>query len=273
MSDCIPMPPTFARLDDWLGVWSMEPFAAQALLAAVQTIDWPAHLSRAQAMPRVEGVAETVEANGKRVAVVTIAGTMMKSRSSTGGTSTIDARRQVRAAAADDQVGGILLRIDSPGGTVAGTDALASEVRAARRSKPVFAQVEDVGASAAYWVASQAAKVYAGTPTALVGSIGTLMVVRKESAGGLAVFRSGPHKGAGVDGELTEDQAAHLQSLVDGWQAEFSRAVAAGRRLDEARMGEVATGAAWLAGRAKELGLIDGVQPVERTLDQLSRTR
>ena len=271
--------PTLPRLSDWLGLWAIELTHAQALLRAVGEIDWPSHLlafdeDRETRRPVAADVFERVEAKGKNLAVVSLTGPLMKSRSSSGGgTSTVAARRQIRAAARDGDVSGILLRIDSPGGTVAGTDLLAREVMEARRSKPVVAQIEDVGASAAYWVASQAGRVYASTPTAMVGSIGTYMAVEKRAAGELVVFRSGPHKGAGIDGEITEEQAAHLQGVVDGLQQQFSEAVASGRRLKSEQVAEVATGATWLAGQALALRLIDGVQSVEQTLEQLASMR
>lgn len=269
--------PLLPRLSDWLGVWAIELTYAQSLLTAVHGIDWPSHLAAVGDPDARRVVAsdtfEVVEAKGKNLAVVSLVGTMLKSRSSMGGgTSTVAARRQVRAAARDQDVSGILLRIDSPGGTVAGTDMLAAEVREARKAKPVVAQIEDVGASAAYWVASQAGRVYASTQTALVGSIGTLLTVDKRP-GGLAVFRSGPHKGAGLDGEITEAQAAHLQAMVDALQEQFSAAVALGRRFTAEQVAEVATGATWVAGQAQKLRLIDGLQSVEQTLDQLAAMR
>lgn len=274
--------PLLPRLSDWLGLWAIEPSYAQSLLRAVCEIDWPSHLRAfddddadlAARRTVAADVFEKVTAKGKNLAVVSLAGPLMKSRTSTGGgTSTVAARRQIRAAARDEDVSGILLRIDSPGGTVAGTDLLAREVMEARRSKPVVAQIEDVGASAAYWVASQAWRTFASTPTAMVGSIGTYMAVEKRAAGELVVFRSGPHKGAGLDGEITEQQASHLQSIVDGLQQQFNEAVGKGRRLSAEQIAEVATGATWLAGQAASLKLIDGIQSVEQTLDLLASMR
>lgn len=259
------------RLDDWLGVWAMDQTQATALLAVLRGMNWPTHFAAVNARSApTDGDIRTVEVRGKQLAVIPLAGTLMKHQSSTGGTSTVEVRRKIRAAAGNSEIAGILLQIDSPGGTVAGTDALANEIRQARKAKPVVAQIEDLGASAAYWVASQAAKVYASTATALVGSVGTLLTVSKGAPGEVAVFRSGPHKGAGLDGEITEEQSAHLQSLVDGLQAEFSRAVAEGRGMTAGQVAEVASGAIWTADRAKKLGLLDGVQPIERTLSMLA---
>jgi signal peptide peptidase SppA len=263
------------RLDDWFGVWAIELTRGTNLLAFVRDLDWPEHLARATQAPQPQAAAdsfERVEVSGKTLAVIPLVGTLMKSRSSTGGTSTVDSRRKVRAAARDPEISGILLRVDSPGGTVAGTDALASEVAQARQYKPVLAQIEDVGASAAYWVASQASLVYASSATTLVGSIGTLYTVQRDGEV-LGVFASGPLKAPGLDGTITEEQAAYLQGLVNDLQTQFSAAVTTGRRLAEEQIAAASSGAIWVASKAQDLRLIDGVQSLEKTLFQLASMR
>lgn len=269
--------PEFPRLHDWLGVWLLESTAAQTLYHAVQRIDWVAHL-RADP-PKLEPLAELVEAkNGKTVAVVNISGTLMKGRSSLGGTSTVQARRDVRNAANDPNVSAILLNIDSPGGTVAGLDDLAADVRAAGRAKPVWAQADDLMASAAYWVGSQAERIYANAPTALIGSIGTYLTVYdvSEAAARDGVkalhFSTGPLKGAGAQGTaVTPEQQAYFKGIVEGVQAEFDRAVKSGRGLTAEQLAGVRTGGVWKAAEAQARGLIDGVQPVGKTIEQLAR--
>ena len=73
-----------------------------------------------------------------------------------------------------------MLHVDSPGGHVAGVQALADTIFQARKLKPLHAHIEDLGASAAYWLASQANTVTANS-TAEVGSIGTMAVVHDSS--------------------------------------------------------------------------------------------
>jgi ClpP class serine protease len=116
------------------------------------------------------------------IAGIAMAGQITKGDSSYGGCSSVRVRKAVRKAVNDDQVTAILLHIDSPGGTVAGTGDLADDVAAADKRKPVYCYVEDLGASAAYWVGSQARRVYAN-PTAMIGSIGTVAVVEDSSRG------------------------------------------------------------------------------------------
>lgn len=272
----------FARLDEFFGAWAMEPerFLAQYRLVLGSDLIAHARQQAAAPQPRSPNVELVPGKGGKSVAVVRVLGTLMKQSSSFGGTSTIQLRRDVRTAAADPNVSAILLAIDSPGGTVAGTADLANEVRQARKSKPVWAHIDDLGASAAYWVASQADAVYANTPTALVGSIGTIQTVYDLSAAAeregvkTLVFATGPLKGAGVPGsEVTEEQRAYFQDLVDDAQAQFDAAVRAGRGMTAAQLAAVRTGGVFPAGKAVGLKLIDGVRGLDRTIDALASAK
>jgi signal peptide peptidase SppA len=217
---------------------------------------------------------------GKTTAVIRIGGTLMKSASSLGGTSTVQLRRDVRNAATDPNVSAILLAIDSPGGAVAGTADLAADVKAATRKKPVWAHVDDLGASAAYWIASQANAIYANSPTALIGSIGTVMTIYDQSQAAeqagvkTLVFRTGPLKGAGTPGEpITEDQTGHFQKLVNEVQTHFDHAVRSGRGMSAAQLAAVRSGGVFPADEAKSLGLIDGVRSLDSTLAALSAAK
>jgi signal peptide peptidase SppA len=214
----------------------------------------------------------------RTVATVQLAGPLMKAVGSMqSGTSTVQARRDLRQAAADPDVSAILLMVDSPGGTVAGTQDLAADVAAAAAKKPVWAFIDDLGASAAYWVASQATKVFANAGTAWVGSIGTLLVVydvsgAAEEAGVKAlVFGTGPLKGVATPGTVvTDDQQAYFKALVEDTQRSFDAAVAGGRGMTPDQLAAVKTGGAFLASDALRLNLIDGIQSIDQTLAQLA---
>lgn len=271
--------PAFARLADYVGLWSMEACAAASLFQLARSMNLGAHIAEAPVNPPLLSLLEKIPAaeTGKSIAVVRLSGILMKGQTSMGGTSTVQARRDVRQAAADPEVSGILLAIDSPGGTVSGTDDLAQDVRAAGRRKPVVAQIEDLGASAAYWVASQASAVYANSPTALVGSIGTYQVIQDYSEAAARdgirtlVFATGSLKGLGTPGtKVTEEQAAHVQSLVDAVQSSFDAAVQRGRGLSNRQLADVRHGGVLTATAALEAKLIDGIQPLSKTLAEMA---
>jgi signal peptide peptidase SppA len=276
--------PAFPRLDEFVadgGFWSVEPERFAGLLRLARGMNWAQHAAAFAAAPaRPSNVQSEPARGGKSVAVISATGILMKQQTSMGGTSTVQLRRDVRTAAADPNVSAILLAVDSPGGTVAGTADLAAEVKAARRKKPVWAQITDLGASAAYWLASQADQVFASNATTQVGSIGTLQVVYDESAAAESagiktlVFGTGPLKGAGWPGSaVTDEQKANYQKQVDGIQAHFDAAVKAGRGMTQAQLTAVRTGGVWIAAEALALKLVDGVQPAEKTLADLANAR
>lgn len=209
------------------------------------------------------------------VAVVELEGAITKA-GSRFGSSAQDVRQKLLAAAQDPEVHAIVLKIDSPGGSMRGIDELAQAVAAADAAKPCYAYVEDLGASAAYFVASQARKILANR-TALVGSIGTYIVLVDMSAAAeqagikVCVVKSGEHKGAGVPGTpISDEMLAETQRLVDDAHDLFVRAVASGRKLSLARTRELADGRVHTAPEAKTLGLIDAIQGFDALLDSLA---
>lgn len=208
------------------------------------------------------------------VAVVVVDGVLSKG-GGWFGASTVAVRAQLRDAAAREGVRAILLKVSSPGGFVDGTADLAADVAAAAAAKPLEAYVEDIGGSAAYWVASQATRVWANA-TALVGSIGTYQVLWDESDAfrqmgvKVHVVSTGPLKGAGEPGtEITPEILKSEQTLVDDLNEHFLAAVRKGRGMTPKQVEAVATGEVWIAAKAKALGLVDGVRTFDEVLDGL----
>jgi len=186
-------------------------------------------------------------------------------------------RQQIRHAFRNTDAAGILLRFDSPGGTVAGTEDLAADIAAAAGGKPVYGYAEDLCASAAYWGYSQCTKTFANA-TALVGSIGTYMAIEDLSGHAeqlgvkVHVIRAGTFKGAGTPGtEITDDQLAEWQRIVDELNAHFIAGVARGRRMGESKVRELADGRVHVGQAAVQLGLVDVIESFDDTLARLSR--
>lgn len=265
-------------LEQYVGLWLVDETRFGAMLDQVRNLDLAKHVA-VNAGRDVAAASRRRETSGETVIqVIDIQGTMTKRGSSlTGSGSMVLLRQAVRSAANDDGIDAILLRIDSPGGTVAGTADLAAEVRAATAKKPVWAFVEDVTASAAYWVASQTSRIIANNATAEVGSIGTFMALYDVSGAAAmrgvkaVVIRSGRLKGAGFPGtEVTEEQRQVWQEIVDKTQTEFTAGVSAGRNLPLARVTALAEGRMWLAEDAKQLGLIDGIGSLDSVVSELA---
>lgn len=263
-------------LSNWLGPWAMEETRFHALRYQVESSNLIVHLSndqnRQDAIQRAEQMSYTVE---EGIAVINLRGPMMKhAPSMSGGCSTAVAKRQLGLALDDTNVNGILLRIESPGGTVSGTKELADAITKATQSKPVWAFCNDLTASAAYWVASQCDRIEAN-PTSLVGSIGTYMVVADSSKAAekagieVHVVRAGAFKGTGTPGtEITDEQLADMDKTVSGLNQFFLQAVESGRSLSREQVIALADGRCHLASEAKRLDLIDDVSSFEDFFDR-----
>lgn len=211
--------------------------------------------------------------NDEGIATFELNGALMKGESKFGpSTSTVRMRRAVRMAASDDSVKGGIMLIDSPGGTVSGTDELAADLRGFASSKPLHVHAEGEMDSAAYWLGIQGDRVGASRMSN-VGSIGAIMVIDDTSgmyeAKGIKVHvltnAEASLKGSFADGAPVSEAALEYgQEIVDEAFAAFKSAVIEARALTGEQFDAVASGRVWKAPQAKRMGLIDSVQ----TLDQ-----
>jgi len=208
------------------------------------------------------------------VARVEIVGATMKGDSKFGGTSSVRVRQALRTAWGDPDVRGIMVHVDSPGGTVAGTAELADDI--ASSPKPVAMHIDDSGTSAVMWYGSGATRITANR-MAQVGSIGGLGVIEDTSvqseALGIRVvtIKTGKWKDAGVDGApITEEQVAYWQGLLDASVSEFYAALQQGRGLTDEQLADVADARVMTAAEGVKTGLIDAVMPYDQALAEFA---
>ena len=254
------------------GPWLIEPQWMHEAVSAVKAGTFKAaHGDNGEG-----GKGFSVMAGG--IAYVPIFGQLVKGDSSFGGTSMVRVKRAIRMAARDESIEGILIHIDSPGGTVAGAFDLADEIKAARGVKPVFAHIDDMGASGGFLQASQADYI-AANANALVGSLGVVTQVvdtsgAMDKAGvKVHVISTGPYKGAGADGApVTDEQLADMQGRVDDLNELFIAAVRDGRGMDEKELRTLFDGRVHISEKAQRLGLIDAVQSFDATVAKLTET-
>lgn len=171
-----------------------------------------------------------------------------------------------------EQLPPVVLKIDSPGGMVAGLDPVLEQIDRLSEKTLVVASINGMGASAAYRIASKAGTIFASRDSE-VGSIGTywqLLDYSKafQKAGIRSVLlTTGKYKGVGAVGEkLTAEQVAFLQESVDQSNSQFLEDVRRGRGMTDTNLDEVSDGRWWQAGDAEQLNLIDGVASFESVL-------
>lgn len=236
-------------------VWAMRPDAIEAYVAYVLTVEPEEKPPR---VPKVEG----------SIAIVPIHGTIGHRRSSgyPADTYSEDVTRYLGDVAANASVGGVVLDIDSPGGTVSGLSEVSDAVASLKASKPVYAVANPEAASAAYHIGSQATKFYS-TPSGEVGSIG-VWAAHQDISGMLekvgvkfSLISAGKYKVEGNPFEPLGDEAREeIQRSVDLHYDRFIGAVSAGRGVPKSVVREkFGQGRMIEADRAKELGMIDGI--------------
>jgi protease-4 len=189
-------------------------------------------------------------------------------------------REQLDRAREDDEVRGVLLRIQSPGGTVTASDIIYREiVRFKEQTKrPVVAQCMGLCASGGYYVAMAADRMLAH-PTSVTGSIGVIFTGL--SLAGLMekigvedqTLTSGPYKDAGTPlRRMTPAEQQQLQSVIDDLFASFLEVVRKGRpALPADVLTGLADGRIYSARQAKQAGLVDDIGYLPDAVDELER--
>ncbi len=177
-------------------------------------------------------------------------------------------REALDKAAEDRRIKGVVLRINSPGGTVTASDMIHHEILAfrERRNIPIVASCLDLAASGAYYIAVASDRIIA-QPTTIVGSIGVVMlrVNVRELLGKIGVeagtIQSGPLKSMGSPlRPMTAEEERLFQGLIDSLHERFVQTVAAGRpKLKPEAVRRLADGRIYTATEAVEKGLVDGI--------------
>jgi protease-4 len=184
-------------------------------------------------------------------------------------------QEELRKAEQDERVKALIVRINSPGGTITASDTLYREIyEFKQRTKlPVIAMIMDVGASGGYY-AALAADTIVAHPTAVTGSIGVVMLtvnaqglMEKIGVAPLAI-KSGPMKDAGSPFRaLSPDERAVFQGIIDDMFSRFVGLIVKARKLPEARVRSFADGRVYTAEQALALGLVDRVAYLDQAIE------
>jgi signal peptide peptidase SppA len=236
-------------------IWVMQPEKLSAIADFLVFKARGGELSDDEIQARIDGRrAASVARREGDVAVMPLEGVISPRASMVGNVSTSsgvaadDFGERLAALVADDTVKAIVMDVHSPGGSVFGIEALGNQIRAARGSKPIVAQVNSLAASGAYWLASQADEIVV-TPGGEAGSIGAY-VVHEDISEKLAkdgvrptLIKAGANKAETANfWPLSDEARAATQARVDAAYKSFVAAVASGRGVTagevEDRMGQ-----------------------------------
>jgi protease-4 len=190
-------------------------------------------------------------------------------------------REALLKAEADPEIAGVIIRINSPGGSVAASDTIYHEIISFREKKkiPVYAHIMELGASGGYYVASAADRIIA-SPTAITGSIG--VIAMKFNMEGLfskigvseETYKSGPKKDFWTPFRpSTAEEKKMLQEIIDKLYARFLGVVYLGRQkvLTQEEVKALADGRILTAGDALEARLIDQMAYLDEAIDTMKK--
>jgi protease-4 len=213
-----------------------------------------------------------------RVGIVVAAGEILDGQQppgKIGGESTADLLRQARY---DKAVKAVVLRVDSPGGSMFASELILREVQALRRAgKPVVVSMSTYAASGGYYISAAANQIFA-SPTTLTGSIGVFSVVptfqRTLEKIGVKVDGLGTTPLAGslrLDRPLDDAARRILQTSVDHAYDEFLHRVGEGRKKSVEDVDKIAQGRVWAGVDAQRIGLVDHLGGLKDATDAAAK--
>ena len=187
---------------------------------------------------------------------------------------------ELNKAAGDGAVRAVVLRVNSPGGTVTASDIMYHEVEnfKKRTGKKVIASIVDIGASGAYYISMGADRVVAH-PTAVTGSIGVIMLhvnvegLLEKIGVSSETIKSGPHKDMGSPLKpLSPEDRELLQGVINNMYARFLEVVQNGRpNLSPEKIRQLADGRIYTADQALAAGLVDEIGYLDQTIDEAKK--
>jgi len=216
---------------------------------------------------------------GNKIAVIPIYGEITLTGTGNffdlSGTSSNNILDAIQKAEQDPSIKGILLEINSPGGTVVASEEIADAVKKAK--KPVVSWIREEGASGAYWIASSSDKIVAN-PLSITGSIGVLASYL-EFSGLLQKYgvtyeqlTAGSYKDLGTPfKKLNETEKNFLQEKINKVHDYFINQVAENRNLSKEQTEKVSNGAFYLGLEAKDLGLVDILGNKDDAVNELKK--
>jgi protease-4 len=219
---------------------------------------------------------------GRKVAMVFVTGVIMPGDSRNdnlqgkiaGSESIVE---DLQAAAKDESIDAVILRVDSPGGSALASDLIWHEIVELRKEKPVIVSMSGLAASGGYYVACLGDSIFADSST-LTGSIGVFAgkMNRQEMYRKIGVNREFVTRGENAllfsdEGGFTEPQRILFQAQMDGFYERFLTKVADGRRMTRDQVHDVAQGRVWTGRQGVERGLVDGLGGLARSLEATKR--
>jgi protease-4 len=192
------------------------------------------------------------------------------------GVSTERITKMLRQVRDDDDVKGVVLRINSPGGSALASEEIWKEVSLTADKKPLYVSMGDYAASGGYYIATPAIKIFAN-PMTITGSIGVFGVVPfagdfLQNKLGVTTDEVRTHRfgNLSLTHRMSPEELALMQLEVDDVYTQFLERVSKGRKLSKGGVQKVARGRVWTGSDAKRRKLVDGLGGLKSSISALS---
>ncbi|WP_257346602.1 signal peptide peptidase SppA [Pseudalkalibacillus decolorationis] len=219
-----------------------------------------------------------------KIAVLTVQGVIQDTGSATSvfqsaGYNHRQFLEMLEHAGESNDVEGIILRVNSPGGGVVESAEIHDKIKEIQKKheKPIYISMGTMAASGGYYISTPADKIYAH-PSTLTGSLG--VIIQSMNYGELAeklgvkweTIKSGIHKDIlSPTRDMTEEERNILQSIVDNSYDQFVNVIAKGRGIPEEKVRELADGRVYDGTQAKSLNLVDELGDLEDTIKSMKK--
>lgn len=178
----------------------------------------------------------------------------------------------------DNSVKGIVLRINSPGGSALASDIIANKITEARKKKPIYISIGGMAASGGYYIASQGNKIYAENKS-ITGSIGVVSMIpnikklmEEKAEIKIETVKKGEYADLySLTTEFTEEKAKKIYESCESVYEEFLSVVAKGRNMKRDDVHKIAQGKVWLGLDGIKNGLVDKIGGLEDCIADMAR--
>ncbi len=212
---------------------------------------------------------ERDNAFGDKIAVVYAEGEIVNGQGSVGEVGGDRLARQLRKIRQDKDIKAVVLRVNSPGGSVTASEVIQREVILTRKVKPLVVSMGSLAASGGYWISTYSDHIFA-EPTTITGSIGVFGILPNVQTlannNGVTwdVIKTGRFADSyTLSRPKTPQELRLIQKTVDKFYDDFLTKVAESRKLPKTKVAEIAQGRVWSGKRAKEIGLVDELGGLE----------
>jgi protease-4 len=220
---------------------------------------------------------EVQESKKNPIAIYIAEGSIIDGEAEEGSIGSINMVEDLKKIQKDDKIKGVVLRINSPGGSALASDVILREIENLQKKKKVVVSMGNVAASGGYYIASSADKIFAEKNT-ITGSIGVFSVIPNmqklfENKLGLTFdeVELNEHAIMGLNKPFDDTESKYAQIQTEQIYTRFKSIVGKGRKLHTDSVENIAQGRVWSGEKARKIGLVDQIGTLQDAINYVAK--